>query len=224
MAASSTSGAGLRRRTGAVDHSLLGHGPLLLPPPILDMLHEGTVITAPAQHRGPVFCASHARLPGGAPLDHDSTSPLAPGSLLQQHVEQEPPPPRPLSCKPQVVAACFPDDPQRHGTRMLSVRAGHYWAFVQRGMFSSPGVDAAIAAARTATAPLATGDAQDTSPADGGCSDGGGSSSGPTAYGGHGDANPQALPWWKVSDQSVKKVRWADVAACQAYLLVYVRC
>ncbi len=39
----------------------------------------------------------------------------------------------------------------------------------------------------------------------------------------HADPDPAALPWWRVSDQSVKRVRWADVAACEAYLLVYVR-
>ena len=34
--------------------------------------------------------------------------------------------------------------------------------------------------------------------------------------------SPESLPWWRVSDSQVKSVPWSTVAACEAYILVYM--
>lgn len=101
-----------------------------------------------------------------------------------------------------------------------SMQSGHYVALVQRGMLSRP-------MTTTVATPL-SGDTiggdrespQVSTSANSGIDNGGsGSCNGRVA-----DPKPQALPWWRVSDTHVKKVSWAEVEACQAYLLLYVRC
>ena len=34
---------------------------------------------------------------------------------------------------------------------------------------------------------------------------------------------PEELAWYRVSDQHVKRVDWAAVQACEAYILLYAR-
>lgn len=121
---------------------------------------------------------------------------------------------------------------------VVAGNAGHYVAYVQRGMLAGTGDTAGRGdAAEEPNALFRGGDLKgDPSP----------DSATPAAHNyiahsthsthsaqsarhsssGITDANagPQALPWWRVSDTHVKRVTWSDVEACEAYLLLYVRC
>lgn len=125
--------------------------------------------------------------------------------------------------------------------------AGHYVAYVQRGMLAggSAGVTAGSTAqagstAEDASAHPCSGELKENpgvgatsatqnahsahSTRQGGNSCDGGSHDGNGSGIADADAKPQELPWWRVSDTHMKRVTWSAVAACEAYLLLYVRC
>lgn len=124
-------------------------------------------------------------------------------------------------------------------------RSGHYVAYVQRGLAAAAPAAAAVAASEEAPGTAANGpvvtptaagaatqpptqaepagsatDAEAATPAEASAGVRNGDSNSSTAAGGQ----PEQLAWFRISDQHVKRISWAQVLAAEAYLLLYARC